>query len=76
MKKKIYYKIKPQVKNELKKMKLHNRDIAEIVGVTEGYISQIINIRKLDISKTLAYAICKAISPDLEIADVFDIIEK
>lgn len=48
-----------------------NREIADILGVTEGYISQIINRRKTKISKLMAYAFCKAVSPDLEIKDLF-----
>jgi len=67
------YKIKPKVKELLKNNKITNRKIAYKLGVTEGYISQIINARKLDISKLMAYAFCKAIDSDLEITDLFEI---
>ena len=49
------------------------KDLAQEIGVDKSYISQIANQR--GISKLCAYAVCKAISPDLEIRDLF-IIEK
>lgn len=55
-------------------IKLYNikqKEIAEITGITDGYISQIANGE--DTTKTSAYAVCKAISPDLEIQDLFNI---
>ena len=39
-------------------------------------MSEIMNGRRETISKTLAFSICKAISPDLEIEDLFNITEK
>lgn len=55
-------------------IKLYNikqKEIAEITGITDGYISQIANGE--DTTKRSAYAVCKAISPDLEIQDLFNI---
>lgn len=57
---------------EVIKTKKTNRAIAKTLGVTEGYISQIINGRKKNISKLMAYAFCKAIDSDLEILDLFE----
>lgn len=70
-----HYIIKDGMKDEIKKQSTF-RNIAQKIGVTEGYISQVMNGRKTTISKVLAYAICKAISSNLEIQDVFNIIEK
>ena len=66
------YKIKEE---EIKKYKKYGlvRKVSQKTGVTEGYISQILNGRKTDISKVIAYAITKAISNDLEIENLFDI---
>ena len=47
--------------------------LAEKVGINECYMSEIMNGRRESISKSLAYMICKAISPELEITDVFDV---
>jgi len=66
------YKMKEEVCKEIKKKRI-NRKLARTIGVTEGYISQIVNHRKLDISKTVAYATTKAISNKLEIEDVFEV---
>lgn len=68
------YKMKKEYSDFIKKNRL-NRKISKIVGVTEGYVSGIVNNRR-DISKTVAYAVTKAIDSNLEIADVFDIYEK
>lgn len=70
-----HYIIKDGMKDEIKKQSTF-RNIAQKIGVTEGYISQVMNGRKTTISKVLAYAICKSISSNLEIQDVFNIIEK
>lgn len=70
-----FYVIKPGMKQTIKKH-IKFKDLAEIVGVGSCYMSEIMNGRRKTISKTLAYAICKAISPNLEIHDLFDIIEK
>ena len=66
------YKIKEE---EIKKYKKYGlvRKVAQKTGVTEGYISQILNGRKSDISKVIAYAVTKAISSDLEIENLFNI---
>lgn len=53
----------------LKAKRLKRKDIAEKIGVSEGYISQI--KKGKCISKLCAYAVCKAIAPDLEIEDLF-----
>lgn len=66
------YKMKEEITKEIKKQRI-NRKLAEKVGVTEGYISQIVNGKKTRISKTMAYAISKAISNELEIENIFDI---
>ena len=62
------------MKQKIRKI-ISNRDLAKIVGVGESYISQVLNGRRKSISKMTAYSICKAISPDLEISDLFDIFE-
>lgn len=67
------YRIKEGKHKEIKKI-ITNRKIAEITGLNEGYVSQILEAKRLDVSKTAVYAICKSISPDLEITDLFDII--
>lgn len=48
---------------------MKRKDIAEITGISESYISQIKSGRS--ISKVFAYAICKAICKDYEIEDLF-----
>lgn len=66
------YKMKEEISSSIKKQRI-NRKIAEKIGVTEGYISQIVNHKKINISKTMAYALTKAIASDLEIENIFDI---
>lgn len=53
----------------LKARRLKRKDIAEITGISESYISQIKSGRS--VKKIVAYAICKAISKDYEIEDLF-----
>lgn len=53
----------------LKARKLKRKDIAEITGISESYISQIKSGRS--VKKIVAYAICKAICKDYEIEDLF-----
>lgn len=67
------YKIK---KEEIDKIKKYGtvREISKETGLTEGYVSQILNGTKTKITKRTAYAITKAISSDFEIEDLFDII--
>lgn len=55
----------------LKKYNIKQKEIAKIIGIGDGYMSQIANGE--DITKLCAYAVCKAISPDLEIQDLFNI---
>ena len=70
----MIYRLKPGMKKQIKKvMKIY--ELAEVVGVGSCYMSEVLNNRRR-FSKTLAYSICKAISPDLEIKDLFDIIEE
>ena len=66
------YIIKEQEINKYKKYGLV-RYLSKKTGLTEGYISGIINGKKPDISKVVAYAISKAISSDLEIENLFEI---
>ena len=65
------YIIKDKIAEQIRKNR-RNREIARTVGVTEGYISQIVHKRPV-VVKTTAYAITKAIDKDLEIKDVFEI---
>lgn len=67
------YKMKKEISNNIRKLR-YNRKLAEKVGVSEGYMSQVVNGHKINISKTLAYAISKAIASDLEIENIFEII--
>ncbi len=64
--------IKPGMKDAIKKKINFNR-LAQKVGINRCYMSEIMNGRRDTISKTLAYAICKAISPELEVSDIFNI---
>jgi DNA-binding Xre family transcriptional regulator len=74
---KYYYKIKPEYYDKIKKDKnIKNKDFKEVVGIEPCLVSQILNGRKLNIRKTTAYAFTKFLSKDLEIKDVFDLIEK
>lgn len=70
-----YYVIKPGMKDQIKK-RIKYKDLSNIVGINACYMSEIMNARRKTISKTLAYSICKAISPNLEIEDLFNVIEK
>ena len=73
---KVMYRMKPKYTLMIKQKRL-NRKLANIVGVTEGYMSGIVtNAGRRNASKMTAYAIAKAIDSNLEISDVFDIIEK
>lgn len=49
------------------------KEIAKIIGVGDTYISQLANGEP--VSKLCAYSVCKVLSPDLEIADLFKNIE-
>ena len=53
----------------MKAKRLKRKDIAEITGISESYISQIKSGRS--VKKIVAYAICKAICKDYEIEDLF-----
>jgi len=66
------YKIK---KDEIKKYKKWGivRDIAKKTGLTEGYLSQVFNNKRIINKKVCAYAITKAINDDLEIENLFEI---
>lgn len=56
-------------KKLIKDYKIKQKQIAEIVGIDPSYISQIVNGRA--VSKLCAYAICKAISSNFEIENLF-----
>lgn len=60
---------KEEFKKILKDNGTNQRKISEMVGITEGFISQIISGKGT--SKLSAFAICKSISPDFEIENLF-----
>lgn len=72
MENKVCIVIKPGMKDLIRK-KVRFNELARRVGVNRCYMSEIMNGRRETISKTLAYAICKAISPELEVSDIFNI---
>ena len=74
MQKNICYKIKPEMKQQIRKVIRFNK-LAEKVGIGKCYMSEIMNGRTT-MSKTLVFSICKAVSPELEITDLFDVIKK
>lgn len=64
-------------KNKLKYIKNRIKtqiQMANITGLDRSYISQIYNGR--GVSKVGAFAITKAVSPDLEIIDLFENVEE
>ena len=69
----MQYRLKSGMKQKIKQV-IKFKDLAEKVGIGDCYMSQVMNNRRT-FTKTLAYSICKAISPDLEIKDLFDVIE-
>ena len=66
------YNIKEDVIKDYKKYGLV-RKISKITGLTEGYISQVLNNKKPVAEKVYAYAITKALDDDLEIENLFEI---
>lgn len=56
--------------SETIKQKYKARNIANIVGISEGYLSQIFQ-RGKNCSKKTAYAITKALNSDAEIENYF-----
>lgn len=69
-----YYVIKnkKQVKDFLKKTRIKTqKNLADIIGIGEDYMSQIMNGKPT--TKVTAYAMCKAISSNLEIENIFEI---
>ena len=65
------YKFKKERYNDvISKYKLNG--IAERIGITNNYLSLILN-NKRDCKKTVAYCIVKAIDSDAEINDYFDV---
>lgn len=66
------YKIKKGMKKQIRKIIRFNK-LAEKIGINSCYLSEIMNGRTTS-SKTLVYCITKAISPDAEISDIFDIV--
>lgn len=71
---KVLYRLKDGMEKEIKKKYRFDIRLAKTIGIDKSYISQIINRRELSISKLAAFAISKALSPDYEIQDVFDVI--
>lgn len=73
---KIRYIMKPNVKSLIAD-NITQKDLAKKVGISTSYMNEIItnNKRRNGINERLAYFICKAINPELEIADVFEKIE-
>ena len=50
------------------------KQMAEIIGVSEGYFSKILNSKR-KCSKILAYSITKTFDPNKEISDFFERID-
>lgn len=50
------------------------KQMAEIIGVSEGYLSKILNSKR-KCSKVLAYAITKTLNEKSEISDFFERID-
>lgn len=69
------YKFKTDKKDTIKEI-VKFKELADLVGVTPSYISCIVNGKKNNISKTLAYCMCKAVNSNYEITDLFDIVEE
>ena len=63
------YRIKKE-KSEMIKKKYKGTWLAEKLGVSAGYVSQIINYKL--VSKMIAYCFTKALDENFEIDDVFD----
>lgn len=70
------YKIKPGMKEYLKSNGIKFNELAKKVGINRCYMSEIMNGRRKTISKTTAFCIAKAVSPQLEIQDLFNIYEE
>ena len=70
---KIQYIMKPKAKYLIAN-NMTQRELAEKVGITTSYMNEIItgNKRRKGINERLAYFICKALDPELEIVDLFD----
>ena len=64
------YKIKEEKIKEYKKYGLV-RKLSKITGLTEGYVSQVLNNKKAVAEKVYAYAITKALDDNLEIENLF-----
>lgn len=72
---KTLYKLKDGMEIYIKEHYTY-KELADLIGIDRSYMSQIVNRKRLTISKTIAYAICKALRPDYEIKDIFNIIEE
>lgn len=70
------YKIKNGIKEQLKSNGIKFNELSKRVGINRCYMSEIMNGRRKTVSKTVAFSICKAISPNLEVQDLFDIYEE
>ena len=64
------YLFKSELTDEIQK-KYKVRNIGRVVGITEGYLSQIINSKKTCPKRT-AYAITKYLNEDAEIEKYFE----
>ena len=68
------YVIKSDVGQEIK-VKYKERWLADKIGLSYGYISLLISGKK-HCRKRIAYSFAKAIDPEAEIEDYFDIIKE
>lgn len=71
----MLYTLKMNDQDIKKIIKLHKKtqtSIAKEIGVRKCYISQLVHGK--NVSKLCAFAMCKAISSDLEIEDLFKIV--
>lgn len=71
----MLYTLKMNDEDIKKIIKLHKKtqtEIAKKIGVRKSYISQLVHGK--NVSKLCAFAMCKAISSDLEIEDLFKIV--
>ena len=70
---KIRYAMKPKGRYLISD-KMTQRELAEKIGISTAYMNEIIthNKRRSGVNERLAYFICKALDPELEIADLFE----
>ena len=65
-----------KIKEEIQSQKRYGtvRRLARKTGLSEGYVSQVLNGTRTISEKVYAFAITKAINTDFEIENVFEII--